>query len=86
MCIRRELITITEGYYEDLALARDTGWYSFVAKFWSKILVKLAPDKLDIQYSAQQAAVNACRECDCECEDENDPKSQLSTRDRKQRA
>jgi hypothetical protein len=62
MCIRRELITITEGYYKDLALARDTGWYSFVAKSWSKILVKLAPDELDVKYSAQQAAVNACRE------------------------
>lgn len=62
MCIRRELITITEAYYRDLALARDTGWYSFVAKCWSRVLVKLAPDMLDIQYSAQQAAVNACRE------------------------
>jgi len=62
MCIRRELIVITEGYYKDLALAGDTGWYSFVAKFWSEILVKLAPDDLDVQYSAQQAAVNACRQ------------------------
>lgn len=61
MCIRRELITITEAYYKDLGLAGATGWYWFVAKFWSRIMVELAPDKLDTRYSAQQAAVNACR-------------------------
>jgi hypothetical protein len=59
MCVRRELITITEAYYRDLALARNTGWYSFIAKVWSKILVELVPDQLDLRYSAQQSAVNA---------------------------
>ena len=61
MCVRRELITITEAYYKDLALARDTSWYSFIAKVWSKILVELVPDQLDLRYSAQQSAVNAVR-------------------------
>jgi hypothetical protein len=61
MCVRRQLITITEAYYKDLALARDTTWYLFIAKVWSKILVELVPDQLDLRYSAQQSAVNAVR-------------------------
>jgi hypothetical protein len=61
MSVRRQLIMITEAYYRDLALARDTDWYSFIAKLWSTVLVELAPDELDLRYSAQQAAVNSCR-------------------------
>lgn len=59
MCVRRQLIVDTEGYYEDLELSQDTGWYRFIAKQWSNILVQLAPEDLDILYSAQQSAVNA---------------------------
>lgn len=59
MCVRRQLIIATEGYYEDLELSQDTGWYRFIAEQWSNILVQLAPEDLDIVYSAQQSAVNA---------------------------
>ena len=61
MCLRRELILVTEGYYEGLALAHDTAWYRFIVKVWSRFLVELSPDDLDQKYSAQQSAVNAFR-------------------------
>lgn len=61
MCVRRQLIVDTESYYEHLRLSQDTCWYYFIAKLWSKILVDLAPEKLDVFYSAQQGAVNACK-------------------------
>jgi Clostripain family len=61
MCARRELIVDTESYYGDLAFAIDTGWYRFIVEQWSRILVESAPEELDILYSAQQCAVNACR-------------------------
>jgi hypothetical protein len=61
MCVRRQLIVDTESYYEGLKLAHDTGWYRFIAKQWSKILVELEPEKLDSLYSAQQSAVNTCK-------------------------
>ena len=62
ICIRRELIQDIEGNYEDLRLAQDTGWYRFIVKQWSAILTILAPERLDLRYSAQQAAVNHCKE------------------------
>lgn len=61
MCLRRELIVVTESYYEELALAQDTAWYRFIVEVWSRILVELSPDDLDQKYSAQQSAVNAFR-------------------------
>jgi hypothetical protein len=62
MCIRRQLIVGIEGYYGNLEFSRDTGWYCFIAKQWTKILVQLAPEDLDFLYSAQQSAVNTCKE------------------------
>jgi hypothetical protein len=61
MHARRELIINTEGYYENLELALDTGWYRFIVTQWAKILIAAMPKDLDLRYSAQQAAVNACR-------------------------
>lgn len=61
MCTRRELIVNTEGYYEALAMAQDTAWYRFIVEQWSRILATIEPDELDLRYSAQQCAVNACR-------------------------
>jgi hypothetical protein len=59
MCVRRQLILETEGYYTDLRLANDTGWHRFIGKQWSEILVKLVPYELDVRYSAQQSSMNA---------------------------
>jgi hypothetical protein len=61
MNARRQLITHTEGYYEDLELALDTSWYHFIVWQWSRILIEEMPNDLDLRYSAQQAAVNICR-------------------------
>ena len=60
MCARRELILITESYYEGLQLAQ-TGWYDVIADVWTKALIKKFPKDLDYQYSAQQSWVNVCR-------------------------
>ena len=61
MCARRDLIIVTEGYYDSLRLASDTAWYCFITMFWSRILIVSDPNNLDFRYSAQQAAFNACR-------------------------
>jgi hypothetical protein len=58
---RRKLITDTEGYYEKLQLSQDTGWYRFIVEQWTPILVNVATGDLDLLYSAEQAAINACR-------------------------
>jgi hypothetical protein len=58
---RRQLIADTEHYYEDLQLSQDTGWYRFLVRQWTPILVNNGKQKLDLLYSAEQAAVNACR-------------------------
>lgn len=60
MCARRDLILVTESYYEDLQLAK-TGWYDFIAEVWTKALIKKVPADLDYHYSAQQSWVNVCR-------------------------
>lgn len=61
LCERRELIGETEHYYEDLQLSQDTGWYRFIVEQWTQILVNVAAKNLDVLYSAEQAALNACR-------------------------
>ena len=61
MCARRQMILDTEGYYEDLQLAIDTGWYRFIVEMWSQILAQTAPAQLDFLYSAQQCAMNLSR-------------------------
>jgi hypothetical protein len=61
MCARRELILMTESYYEGLQLAR-TGWYDFISDMWTKTLIMKFPKDLDYHYSAQQSWVNVCRE------------------------
>jgi hypothetical protein len=58
---RRDLIADTEHYYEDLELSLDTGWYRFIVEQWTPILVNTSNVKLDLLYSAEQAALNACR-------------------------
>jgi len=58
MCVRRQLIVDTEGYYATLKLSEKTGWYRFIAKQWALILAELYPEDLDQLYSAQQCAVN----------------------------
>jgi hypothetical protein len=62
MCNRRDLIVVTESYYEDLQMALDTGWYRFIVQQWSKILAQTAPTQLDFLYSAQQCAENLSRQ------------------------
>ena len=59
LCVRRNLIDETEGYYEDLRLSADTDWYRFIMEVWTKILIDDSPDDLNVVYSAQQSAVNA---------------------------
>lgn len=61
LCERRQLIADTEEYYEGLQLSQDTGWYRFIAEQWTPILVNIAKESVDILYSAEQAALNACR-------------------------
>lgn len=61
LCERRELIADTEHYYETLQLSQDTGWYRFIVEQWTPILVTIAAKNLDDLYSADQAALNACR-------------------------
>jgi len=60
MCARRELILVTESYYQGLQLA-ETRWYDFIAELWTKALIKKVPADLDYHYSAQQSWVNVCR-------------------------
>ncbi len=78
MCARRELIVNTEGYYEALQMAQQTGWYRFIVEQWSRILATIQPDELDLRYSAQQCAVNACRprltvKCKCGADETTSP-------------
>jgi hypothetical protein len=61
LCARRDLILVTEGYYADLRLSRDTDWDRFITEVWSRILIDQNPDDLDRVYSAQQSAVNVDR-------------------------
>jgi Clostripain family len=61
LCERRKLIEETEQYYEALQLSEDTGWYRFIVEQWTRILVTIAAKNLDVLYSAEQAALNACR-------------------------
>jgi hypothetical protein len=61
LCERRKLIEETEQYYEALQLSQDTGWYRFIVEQWTRILVTIAAKNLDVLYSAEQAALNACR-------------------------
>ena len=61
MCARRSLILDTEGYYGRLKMARDTSWYSFITKVWTRALIETAPAELDFHYSAQQAWMNVTR-------------------------
>jgi hypothetical protein len=68
MSNRRDLIVVTESYYENLKFAVETGWYYFIAKQWSAILAQMAPDQLDFFYSAQQCAVNFLKDVDIEAD------------------
>ncbi len=63
LCVRRQLIVDTEGYYGQLNLAKDTNWYRFIVQVWSRILAGSAGHELDLRYSAQQSAVNLPQEC-----------------------
>lgn len=55
---RHDLITLTESYYPQLQLALDTHWYEFLTRIWTKTLITLEPDDLDLRYSGVQSAVN----------------------------
>jgi hypothetical protein len=61
MSSRDNLIIATESYYGDLAFSTETAWYEFITKFWTRILISLDSESLDLRYSAVQSAINAIR-------------------------
>jgi len=58
---RQCLIMDTEGYYDDLRLAKDTEWYEFITQFWTRILISVNARDLDLRYSGVQSAINSIR-------------------------
>jgi Clostripain family len=58
---RQNLILDTEGYYDDLRLAKDTEWYEFIVQFWTYILISMNARDLDLRYSGVQSAINSIR-------------------------
>src|SRR5262249_38709518 len=56
-----------EKDYNSLRLSKETGWFEFITKGWSRILTAEVPKDLDLHYSGELCAVNLNQELEAQC-------------------